>query len=357
MSDKQDALDLFTDETTQDSTMKVAHRPFRSLRQVGNDPDNPKWELAPIGELRRVRHLGSKSERALTELEFAPYVLEDGDVEKSYALGNFKGQHVIDHAPLYRPLLDQGWKVETHTFTRGGARVATLLSYPERTLEDVIDWDRITFENANERNSHPAILIRADAKRGTSYQATAGFIRMICTNGLVSKYLDIGNVTFRHGTMSAERVSAEIKELADVTQELRSIRATFEGREFKPEAARWASHLLTEYPAIERYPKFIASFMTGIVRVLRTPDRIRQLGHEFNMIAEADQPFTVLDTLNAVTNVNQNFRTLYGLESISGSLLEMAEVGEYVFDAIRFTKAEAITENPDDIWSEEDEEV
>lgn len=296
--------ETFTAEGSQGS------RPFVSLVQVGE----ANWELAPIGRLERKEVDGFKGQ----EVRFTS-ALND----KVYELGNFRTNNILDHGPIFEPLLRDGWEVVRHQTLRGGAKIATEFVHRDLALDDNISWDFTSaggqHPELKDAKSLPSLMVLADARKGMQYSLTAGIHRLVCTNGLIAKVLDLGSMEFSH-TIAAESATDKVAKFS--TELLNGNRwNSMAYRTYQPAAAATLAGWLAN-------PTEVPSLLKPSISTLDvwTTARREALVGNLDSIQEG---FTVVDILNAITNVDQGIRTFWNLDRMATSLRDMAELAEW----------------------------
>ena len=309
-----DTVDALIDSTVDlDTTVNERTRPFRSLVE---GPEG--WELAPIGQLvaQRYRNPRNTADTSLLNVQF-----RSTTKDKDYELGVFKDSEIVDHAAIFEPILAAGWTVAKHDVLRSGAKALTTFKSDDFPVEDIIRWDGLY---QDDRPLLPSLLVRADARRGSSYSITAGWFRLVCTNGLVSKQFELGHVEFQHGT----------KDLATKVREFMNTVAS--GERFRLETGRTFD--VRAVPVIrDRFlldaeaPAFIKEAVHQAIREV-TVKELPSLHHQLELIEGNNTTGTVsiLDILNIFTNASRNFRSGYTLESALKGWTTLFEVAEYM---------------------------
>jgi hypothetical protein len=247
----------------------------------------------------------------------------DADEEKSYSLGTIQSPHAMDLQPLVNPILEAGWEVTNHDDWRGGTRSMTIFRHPGMIMDDWIKWD------PRYDSSSPvfaSLALRADARRGSSYTLTAGFFRMVCTNGMISQQLGMGYLNFRHGDDPAQvqdNVAGFLSGLG---------RQNFEQRVFKKydvQSAQWIRNLLASDET--DHPTFIGTPFNTLTSRLKGTER-EELAAQMDLILSGgESTMTVMDLLNAYTNVVRRPSQILRLEPAINSFTSLAEIGDAIY--------------------------
>lgn len=291
-----------------------ANRGRREFTSLVQNPDGG-WEFRSIGTLERVTADGLRGQEVVFRSEL------NG---KSYELGNFRQVGVLDHGPLFRPFLADGWQVKSHKTLRGGARIATELVHPDFVIDDTITWDLTSrgghLVEQEKPSMHPSVLILADVRKGNQVDMTAGLHRLVCTNGLVAKVLDLGDLQFSH-VLSADAATLKV---SNFSQELL-------------ENQRWNDLRYTEYhgSSIRTVAEWLSvpSAVPSLVRpALETIGLWNSARREelAALLSQIDDGFTVVDLLNAITNVDQGIRTQWNLDRFATSMRDLVELAQWV---------------------------
>lgn len=287
------------------------HRPFQSLVKV-----NDEWTFARIGELQRTRAAGIRGQ----EIRF----VADSN-GKEYELGTYRSGTINDHRPVYSPLLDAGWEVERHETLRGGAFACTTFSHPDQVIEDPLGWD-LDIHKGTSREMKPSLLYFSDPRKGHMMTLTAGLFRMVCTNGLIAKVLDLGELKLSHD-MPAQALMEKTQEFSAellTTQPWEKLALEAYPKTSLATVMAWTSHKPAELPRVMR-PAMV-SFQTAL-----TPASRQGILEQFALILETDtvETVTLLDIINAITNVNQGLRTYAAMGALSASLGELVELAAW----------------------------
>lgn len=116
----------------------------------------------------------------------------------------------VDYAGLVEPFLDQGRKSgrlkQTWLF-RGGTCFRALIELPMRGIPDPIEWDLDLWESNKVGTLRQVIEIVSSVKPGHGIRITRGLFRLVCSNGLISKVLNLGFWKFSHSNFNPETVA------------------------------------------------------------------------------------------------------------------------------------------------------
>lgn len=301
-----------------DTTVRDRSRQYISLVQ---DPESKEWGFEPVGRIHQQRFRDPKQAGTgiVTSLAYTP----DGQ-ERSYSLGSYKSDAIIDPQMLISPFMDLGWEVGDHYTRRGGSSAYTTLYQPEKAWDDPIGWDHL-----DQMPIHPGVAIRTDPKRGVRPFIMAGWFRMVCTNGLVVKELNFGHLEINQGLKPLEGILEDVqgfarmvsdKEEWDITKQLR---APFPGR-----SASFIEGLLRNEERDNPRPTFISNPLNTLLRCFQVKE-LEVLPDQLMMIAEADE-YTILDLANLFTNVSNTARSQIRIEAGVDSLFQLSEIGEYL---------------------------
>lgn len=130
---------------------------------------------------------------------------------KEYSMGPTTDRfEFIPHTAVLEPLLSEGYKIEKINSLRGGLSQMTILTPAEpRHWDDPIDWD-YEFWADNDRSEdglNESIVVQSSLLPGHGYKIDRGFFRLVCTNGMVAKVLDMGSVSANHANFNPKTLA------------------------------------------------------------------------------------------------------------------------------------------------------
>lgn len=114
----------------------------------------------------------------------------------------------INHTDALEPLLDRGYTITKQTQGRGGMQLYTILE-PQNpiSLPDPIAWDHDLWPMTHKKEKlRESLFVTSSVKPGKGLRFERGFFRMICTNGLVAKVLELGGASFTHSNFSVAKM-------------------------------------------------------------------------------------------------------------------------------------------------------
>lgn len=277
---------------------------------------NSEGEKVEIGV---VKYTDYENERHVRGLWFESAI--DG---KPHSLGAATSQwNIVSPYDAIRPFMDRGYKVRSVVHGEGGASVVAFLSNPEVSFIDPIQWDFYAGVNIPELRGLPleqSVRIRAGLRKGTGISVDVGFFRLVCTNGLVARVMDLGNVRFDHRTFTEDKIDDFCRKTPLTS----------------PEQLPTAPSLLI--PEVIRLLSIDDPVLTP--RLIREPlERIQantsrsvvdDLQNSLAEIHESQERFNHLDLINAVTNaklVSQSEWSIYSRsDTVMGSLTDLVEL-------------------------------
>lgn len=266
------------------------------------------------------------------------------DNQKSYKLGRSSSQYqVIDHRQVLENLLTSGWEVSRVDNTRGGARLFTVLTHPHYKVEDfVVGYDIERYKgSALGQPLGLSLGIWSDARVGHGIRMTMGFIRHICSNGLVSSILQLGDKTFKHTEAGGRALEAWAQNQVNVL-----IGRTNSYQVVAPQALEWMYNTLVSANRAEgqragageeqltQLPTLIRSETLALWRELSQGSR-QVLATEIDQLHATGEAVSGADLLNIITNVantqaSATSRIYHNLEALAGNMNKMVEVGALV---------------------------
>lgn len=323
------AYDPAADLDLQESelTASVNQRSRRFYSPIQDESGN--WIYQPIGRINANRYQGINDDSGISTMTFVP------DEGRSYDLGQFSRRHVIDNRDLLHPLTSLDWKIESVESNRGGARMAAIVRHPDIKIDDFIDWDlaAIGAKPADAREMHAAIMIRGSAKRGTSYVYTAGLFRMVCTNGLISSMLDLGQLTIPHSQVDRDGLAEKvIQQFHPDHLRARYGQNSWSQRVYPMESLSWLlRHLKTFLAEGSKYhmPAFLAEPTNALMVPYNKSEKTAMITQLEALQGSALPTFSVLDLLNLITNVSGKLKAMMRLEATISNLTAMADIAEW----------------------------
>ena len=296
----------------------TASKPYMSLVQ----DENGDWVFREIGMVSRTNY-DPNSRDSIRELAFTP-----NDRSKSYPMGiDHRNLSVIDHQPLLAPMLDEGWDVASIRTLRGGSKIAATFTHPEVTVAD-----NITYDGLNDgRPQHVSIVVMAEPKKGLSYQLMGGLFRLVCTNGLVAKALDLGSIR-GSGTarLTPESLSVKVRQFSNtVIAKAQGERPDYRLSTLTKSGIEWMTTLTTPREDGRAAPDFIRTNFESLTRHF-TAQQMGEFGEQLHMFLDSTDDLTILVLLNMITNVRQDIRVASTLDSRLTAFRNLVEIGDYI---------------------------
>lgn len=283
---------------------------------------NAAGELIPVGSVR-YRDYDGRAVRSL--------VLESELSRREHPLGSASsGFRTVSHAAVLEPFLAAGYRPRSVIHGRGGASMIAILGHPEFTFPDPIAWDHsllpdpddeIDPEYIRDHGLQASVRVRSDLRRGHGVSATAGYFRLVCTNGLIAKVLDLGHLSTNHRVFSQEQVQTFVDSVPMTPAALPAS----------------SSELIEEVLAFLRTPK---EEIPSLPRMLRTPiakitGELSTSGNEIlrvnlEALARSQDAFTKLDLINAYTNLAVQGSSPWGIygeaDPMASALVDLVEL-------------------------------
>lgn len=147
---------------------------------------------------------------------------------RTLSFGKTSGQYeFVNPYDFVRPLLDAGFEPRLHHPYNGGAALFAMFAHPEIEFPDLIGWD-LEQHGGSGAGMNLAVLANANIRPGYLPSLVAGFFRQVCTNGLITKWLGLGE--FRLGGRKdmasvPEWIEGRYRVLEGFSAERRSTRA------------------------------------------------------------------------------------------------------------------------------------
>lgn len=260
-------------------------------------------DLMEIGQVRYRDYEGNRAVRHL--------VLESKLSGREHSLGAASsGFRSFSHSDVLDPFLKAGFEVRKALHARGGASLIAILGNPTRTWQDVISWDKAVGvgDSDAENGLELSVRIHSDLRRGHGVRADLGFYRLICSNGLIAKILDLGSLRTSHRGFALDQVNSFIQSKVKSPEEL-------------PTAP---SECMEEIlPLLDRLDD--EEFVLSQPRLLRTPMKALSSGlskattsalrQQLSDMTQSKEDYSVLDLLNAQTNLATTARTPWSVYS------------------------------------------
>lgn len=298
------------------------------------DGAKPFWTVTADG---RVEQLGAvayrdyEGSRRLRRLMFW-----DG-VGREYTLGTCSNRFkIVDHLDCLMPFLERGFVIRRR-FVRRGTEGAFLLSHPEIVFDDLIQWDGLNVLGGGK--SELSVMIWTDAYVGHASRFIAGFFRQVCSNGLVASLLNIGTMKVSHLSHTSEMVEKFCEDL--VIGGLEGGSAALANVPWaEVSAAGWPIKLLLGSVGKE-YIEMIQD-LPGLVHgplqtLMAYNSETRMQLAEHLVAACSEDKISVLDILNAITNVVEDRRDLYfGLDNTCKAVCNLIAIGALMSGARTF---------------------
>lgn len=305
----------------------TAARKFRPFRALVTDA-NGNWELKETGNIIATDYDNNSEVRRL--------YYEPHDENKRYKLGTATGNYrLVDHADIVQPFLDAGFEPGVVTARRGGLKLAATLYHPDFALDDTISWDNPLYDRTRNDRIYMGVGLWTDAATGHGIRVNVGFFRSICTNGLVSHILELGEKTFSSQHFTPEALRGWVN---DTTNKWGATVEEMNLRRLPTTALDWPLNLLKDYatngPSVfETMPRFVRetsqAFVQGMSQWM-TAGVIEQL----SLLRSHQEHFTPMDIVNGVTNLAYgrpaaSARIYERLDRFAVGIADMAEIGNF----------------------------
>jgi hypothetical protein len=273
-----------------------------------------------------VRYRDYEADRKLRVAYFG----EDTAHPLGKASGNFR---IVDHWTAAQPLLKAGFKVDMLRHFRDGAELFAVLTHPDLTMRDVIDWDADMY-NGQPTTMRMAIRLRNNLNIGNSIRYDIGFFRVICTNGLIASALDMGNAAFTHRIFETPKLKQWVDDTINNWTGGRQL------RDVEAKALDWPIQTFTEIledPGyVNRLPAFARIPAQHLLNKMPQWSRV-QLVEQMQSMRQNSEVITALDLLNAVTNLNnlspaQSWLVYRRLDPIYNNFVTLCDIGAFVSD-------------------------
>lgn len=310
---------------------------------VGTAPvyssSHPVYTISEAGErveLGLVDHREYEEDRRLR----VPVLAAGG---KTSVLGRGGSQfHIVDHWQAAEPMLDAGWKVQTLHHYQLGAQLIAFFTLPDIVLPDTISWDRLGGSQGGD--SFLAMRLFTSLHLGHAIRYTIGIYRQVCSNGLVVKRLGLGSLVMRHvghGEFGARKVADWLEERAAVLAQLQDVATR--PLSIPVSCLDWAAGTLRHLAAKQNdQEEFLRTQPEFVVRPLKTLQQrlpgwgMGVLAEQLAMAQQGTDSISVLDLLNAVTNVADNgpresraWEIYRRVEPLYGALADLVDISAF----------------------------
>lgn len=163
-------------------------------------------EIKTLGEIV-IDNYENEGRRILFNAARSNEFIPESKKTKPYTLG-FGSQHLdfVNPAGVMEILADRGWEISDQLAFKGGLQMITTFTNPTVTLDDIYDYDHKFWSNFNDSavaGMRPAIHLETNLVVGkVAVSMLSGFLRMVCTNGLIIKLLGLPTLRFKHSDFS-----------------------------------------------------------------------------------------------------------------------------------------------------------
>jgi hypothetical protein len=214
-----------------------------------------------------------------------------------------------------------------------------MLAHPSLTFEDVIGWDHdllrgIEGLNVDQSKMELAVRVRSDLRSGYGVRADVGFYRLVCTNGLVSTVLNMGQWRANHANFSG----ASLYEFASAQS------AAIEARPTAPmslldDVITTLERIDEEREYIERLPRLVQQPAKMIARE-SSGGKGLALVEGLKSLRDSGDTFSKLDLVNAQTNVAHSARSQWSVynqtDTVVSALSDLVELAAVKHDLQAF---------------------
>lgn len=283
--------------------------------------------LIELGTVRKYAYDGGSDVQRMT---FA-----SGETGKEYSLGVVgRSFDVISHAEILYPFLEQGFEVRSAMYGKGGAKLTALLAHPDFRLDDAIGWD-VDWLNQRgvdgSRAMELSVRIKSDLTAYRGISATAGWFRMICTNGLVAQVLGMGTLMVPHRTWGEGKVEAFAQNLPTSIDQMPSAPT-----ELLDDVLDILDRIDAEAASLPRLIREPAAKLAGALgKAKREPFRENLLA-----LRAGTEQFSMLDIVNAQTNLAHTggpASAIYGTtDLVAHAMSDLIEVAAVKRDMVGF---------------------
>lgn len=234
------------------------------------------------------------------------------------------------------PLLDAGFEPRLHHPYNGGAALFATFAHPDVAFPDFIEWDQDQ-HGGNGQDMNLGVVADLNIRPGYSFRFIAGIFRQVCSNGLITKWLGLGEhkIAGANGDQAglSDWIEGRFRVLEDFSVERKSTEAlewpvrTMES--LFDESLENPGELVAQQPAFVRQP---LGTMMRLPKYAKASllDNLRMLGEEKGICQ--------LDLLNCITNTairrgEDGPRTRWpiyrNLDGIHGALSTLVEAGAF----------------------------
>jgi hypothetical protein len=259
---------------------------------------------------------------------------EDGQI---YNLGHTSPQHKVTNPyDFVKPLLDAGFEPRMHHPFNGGAGLFATFAHPGVEFPDVIGWDSDQ-HGGSENGMNLAVAARLDIRPGYNFRFIAGIFRQICTNGLITKWLGLGEYKLlgaNQGQPSVEDwIEGRFREIEDFSMERKSTKAL--GWPVSALQDLFDENLENPLEMVGQQPAFVRTPLRTMARLPKYA-RTSLLSNLETLQGEKDM--CQLDILNAITNTairrgedgpRTRWQVYHNLEGTHGALSTLVEAGAF----------------------------
>lgn len=277
--------------------------------------------------------------RSVRTMSFLPASEQEKESPKVFNLGH-RGRpsdefKYVDHVDMIQPLVDIGFIPSMTHNKRGGVGLFSTFTHDDYSFENTIGWDLSMFGSEGEAASGMklAIGIKFDGRLNKPITYTAGFFRVICTNGLITKYLNLGFMKQSPQNFDPFAVSGFAQQVLE--------NSGFDSPAFPTRALGWGINTIMRTVEDEGYLATLPDFARAPVNTLveRTPKWYRQsfVGQLQAAYNSDQQALTMTDMVNAVTNAanakeDGASRIYFSMETLIKALINVIAIGAFKSD-------------------------
>lgn len=290
----------------------------------GTHPFSSLLEDGTIGPIGNIEYQDYEEARNLRSMFFRPL-----ESDRAFSLGQASGNfRLVDHAEALEPLLDMGFTPANLSRTlRGGARLFAVLQNPLYSIPDPIRWDGLESGGLT-----LSLALMADARVGHGFSITLGYFRMVCTNGLISMFLNLGHWSWSHLNFSPASLRDAVR--GAIHQNFLSP---------VPKAPVMDSRVLVETTEVLRTladPGYRDRWLARSISLIRDPllslennlsaAGLEDLTASLERLSQSQGSFGILDLLNALTFAEKRSTRLYFvMDRVLRHLLKILELHSF----------------------------
>lgn len=218
-------------------------------------------------------------------------------IKHEYSLGPTTDSFTFtDHSEVLEPLINRGYELRSIRFSKGGLKLWSLLTPPDAfKMGDPINWDQKFWSSGG--NLMEAVQVTSSIGPGMGINYQWGWFRVVCTNGLISRILGLGGMSYSHTSWGVDKVFSFLDNhrLSD------QINPPIGSRRGVKRTAEILASLDDEEQQASALPAPIRGILNPIVRMPKwyREDLREQFGYLYD---QGPEEVTSLDLLNSVTS-------------------------------------------------------